>query len=48
MSTRQLHRTLGLTYKTAWFMTFRIREAMNVEVSDPLGTDVGPVEVDET
>src|SRR3954451_13103661 len=28
MSTHQLHRMLGVTYKTAWFMTMRIREAM--------------------
>ena len=48
MSAHQLHRTLGITYKTAWFMTHRIREAMNVEVSGPLGSDGGPVEVDET
>ena len=27
MSSHQLHRTLGVTYKTAWFMTHRIREA---------------------
>jgi transposase-like protein len=28
ISSRQLHRTLGVTYKTAWFMTQRIRRAM--------------------
>lgn len=28
MSAHQLHRTLGVTYKTAWFMAMRIREAM--------------------
>src|SRR5882724_819696 len=27
-SSHQLHRTLGVTYKTAWFMSHRIREAM--------------------
>jgi len=27
MSSHQLHRTLGVTYKTAWFMSHRIREA---------------------
>src|SRR5258706_592403 len=27
-SSHQIHRTLGVTYKTAWFMTHRIREAM--------------------
>lgn len=48
ISAHQLHRTLGVTYKTAWFMAHRIREAMNVEVSGPLGGNGGPVEVDET
>ncbi len=28
ISTHQIHRTIGVTYKTAWFMTHRIREAM--------------------
>lgn len=28
ISSHQLHRTLGVTYKTAWFMSHRIREAM--------------------
>jgi hypothetical protein len=28
MSAHQLHRMLGVTYKTAWFMAHRIREAM--------------------
>jgi transposase-like protein len=28
MSAHQLHRVLGVTYKTAWFMAHRIREAM--------------------
>ena len=31
ISSHQLHRTLGVTYKTAWFMAHRIREAMNIE-----------------
>lgn len=30
VSSHQLHRSLGVTYKTAWFMTHRIREAMRV------------------
>src|SRR6202140_558387 len=28
MSSHQIHRVLGVTYKTAWFMTHRLREAM--------------------
>jgi transposase-like protein len=46
MSAHQLHRMLGLTYKSAWFMAHRIRYAMNQEsFADKLE---GIVEVDET
>ncbi len=48
ISSHQLHRTLGVTYKTAWFMTHRIREAMRDDSGEMLGSDGGPVEVDET
>src|SRR5919112_687980 len=50
MSAHQLHRTLGVTYKTAWFMAHRIREAMGElpEAQGPLGGNGSPVEVDET
>jgi len=49
MSSHQLHRTLGVTYKTAWFMSHRIREAMRVgSLSIPFGSNGGAVEVDET
>lgn len=50
MSSHQLHRTLGVTYKTAWFMSHRIREAMR-EGDDgysPMGGEGQTVEVDET
>lgn len=47
ISSKQLERMLGVTYKTAWFMSHRIREAMTGD-SGPLGSDGGPVEVDET
>lgn len=49
-SAHQLHRTLGVTYKTAWFMFHRIREAMKDDVaqSGPLGGDGKIVEADET
>ena len=49
ISTHQLHRMLGVTYKTAWFMTHRIREAMKDPVfTDKLGGKGHVVEVDET
>jgi transposase-like protein len=47
ISSNQLHRTLGVTLKTAWFMSHRIREAM-AGGTDLLGGDGGVVEVDET
>lgn len=50
MSSHQLHRTLGVTYKTAWFLTHRIREAMKDTATDKLGGkgSSGIVEADET
>jgi len=45
ISSNQLHRTLGVTLKTAWFMSHRIREAMRSGELDPMN---GVVEVDET
>jgi len=48
MSAHQLHRTLGLTYKTAWFMAHRIREAMRDPSPAPLGGAGKIVEADET
>jgi transposase-like protein len=47
ISAHQLHRMLGITYKSAWFLCHRIREAMNVDVG-PLGGANKVVEVDET
>lgn len=42
VSSHQVHRTLGVTYKTAWFMTHRIREAMRVgSLAVPFGTGGG-------
>ncbi|MBI3879409.1 MAG: IS1595 family transposase [Verrucomicrobia bacterium] len=47
VSAHQLHRMLGITYKTAWFMAHRIRYAMSPEM--PLGKMLsGVVEADET
>jgi len=48
MSSHQLHRMLGVTYKTAWFMTHRIREAMREDSPGPLGGEGKKVEADET
>ena len=48
ISSHQLHRMLGVTYKTAWFMTHRIREAMRVGGLAPMGGEGQIVEVDET
>ena len=47
-SAHQLHRTLGVTYKTAWFMFHRLREAMRTGELAAFGADGGVVEVDET
>lgn len=48
ISSNQLHRTLGVTLKTAWFMSHRIREAMKTDGGPLMGSDGGMVEVDET
>ena len=48
MSAHQLHRTLGVTYKTAWFMAHRIREAMKPTDYPIMGSGGGTVEADET
>jgi transposase-like protein len=48
VSSNQLHRTLGVTLKTAWFMSHRIREAMRVVGVGPLGGSGTVVEADET
>jgi transposase-like protein len=36
VSARQLHRTLGIAYNSAWFMAHRIREATNDKTPEPL------------
>jgi len=48
ISSHQLHRMLGVTYKTAWFMAHRIREAMKDENPPPLGGEGKTIEADET
>jgi transposase-like protein len=48
MSAHQMHRMLGVTYKTAWFMCHRIREAMRESNLAPMGGAGSIVEADET
>jgi transposase-like protein len=48
VSANQLHRSLGCTLKTAWFIEHRIREAMANSSLAPFGSDGGFVEMDET
>lgn len=49
ISANQLHRTLGITLKSAWFMAHRIREAFKPAGRQaPFGSDGGAVEADET
>lgn len=44
VSAHQIHRAIGVTYKTAWFMCHRIRHAMD----SGAGMLTGTIEVDET
>ncbi len=48
MSAHQLHGTLGVTYKTAWFLAHRIRHAMSDEAGGLMCTGGKIVEADET
>ncbi len=49
ISAHQLMRALGLgSYRTAWFLTHRIREAMNETDPEPRGGKGKTVEIDET
>lgn len=51
MSAHQLHRTIGVTYKSAWFLAHRVREAMRAGgliPPAPLGGEGKIVEMDET
>jgi hypothetical protein len=49
MSAHQLHRMLGMPYKTAWFMAHRIREGMReLNPTTPMGGRGKTVEIDET
>ncbi len=48
ISAHQIHRMLGVTYKTAWFMCHRIREAMADESPEPMGGEGQIVEAAKT
>jgi transposase-like protein len=48
VSSKQIERMVGVTYKTAWFMTHRLREAMKPNSNGLLGSLGGTVEADET
>jgi transposase-like protein len=47
MSAHQLHRMLGITYKSAWFLGHRIREAMIDSTPEPMGGEGKAVQADE-
>ena len=48
ISSNQLSRVLGVTVKTAWFMSHRLREAMACGVLPPMGGEGEVAEIDET
>lgn len=48
ISAHQMHRTLEITYKSAWFLCRRIREAMRSDRTNPFGSLGKIVEADET
>jgi transposase-like protein len=49
ISSMEIHRALGVTQKSAWFMLHRLREAMKHRSIFKLGgPDAGPVEADES
>src|ERR1700736_1845433 len=48
MSAHQLHRTLGITYQSAWFLAHRIREAMTDPTPSPIGGADKVIEADES
>jgi transposase-like protein len=48
ISANQIARHVGMTYKTAWYVCHRIREAMRESESVKIGDDMATVEIDET
>ena len=48
VSAHEIHRTIGVTYKTAWFLMHRLREAMSGMSGGPMGGEGQSVQADET
>ena len=48
VSAHEIHRQLGVTYKTAWFLCHRIREAMKDPKPTPMGGKGKTIQADET
>jgi transposase-like protein len=49
VSAHELHRNLGITYKSAWFLAHRIREAMDIRNAGAMGGgSADSVQIDET
>lgn len=48
VSAHEIHRALGVTYKTAWFMMHRLREAMTDLAPTPMGGSGKSIQADET
>jgi len=48
VSAHQIHRSLGISYKSAWFMMHRLREALRTGGLAPMGGSGRVVEADET
>jgi transposase-like protein len=48
ISSNQLHRTFGISLRSAWFMSHRLREAMRAGPLAPMGGGGGIIEIDET
>jgi transposase-like protein len=48
VSAHQVHRMLGISYKSTWFMMHRLREAMRTGGLEPLGGKGKVIEADET
>lgn len=48
VSAHEIHRTIGVTYKTAWFMMHRLREAMADLNPEPMGGEGLSIQADET